>query len=346
MRRPALQRIISTRGWNDFVAWWFRQRILQVVPAEPTPWRHPWHTTAEWDAAAETWTARIAPGFCLSPTGEAVPRLTVPETLAGDEALERLGIDVPAPDRTTEVYLDESPRLPLPAAMFRAIGTDATAVSGGATESVPEYFTDRGVLGPQVLDTGREQAVIRIDGLIASRSQARLLRAVDLVLYHDRLATVVAPEITVDEVAWTLSLERPSNYRIGPWIETARSFETAAARAAAAVLLGEAVDPGRDGRLLATVYLLSPPGAAEGSVPDGTWQPHVRHHAYWNLQYRPTYELAAPEPTRVAVPVPQLGLGQLGAAAAIFTEAINRNLAELEAAVRRVENAGVFYMAS
>lgn len=327
------------------VDYFFRHRVLEVNLLEPTPWRHPWFARVEWDGTEELWRARITPGFCLSPSGEAVPVVDLPEDLAPPATLERLGIESPSSGNTVSAWLDEDPRFPLPASGFRAIGTDALAVPGGATESVPDFFSDRGVLGPQVLDTSGEAAVIRINGLVASRANARLLRACDLVLWHDRLQTTVTPEIKGDEVTFTVTLRRPGDARAGAWLGVERDFKGAQAREAAAVLLGAATDPGRDGLHLATVYLLSPPGTPEGSEPDGTWSPFVKHREFWNVRYVTSSAEIVPEPTRIAVPVPQLGLGQLGAAAAIFTEAINQNLSELEAALRRVENTGVFYMA-
>lgn len=327
------------------VDYFFRHRVLDLNFLEPTPWRHPWYTRAEWDGTEETWRARIVPGFCLSPSGEAVPVVDLREDLAPEETLARLGIESPSSGNTVEARLDEDPRFPLPASGFRAIGTDAAAVAAGAAESVPDFFAERGVLGAQVLDTSGESAVIRINGLVSSRANARLLRACDLVLWHDRLQTTVTPELSGDEVTFTLTLRRPGDYRAGAWVGIERDFAAAEAREAASVLLGEQTDPGRDGLHLATVYLLSPPGTPEGSDPDGTWQPYVKHREFWNVQYLTQTAEITVEPTRIAVPVPQLGLGQLGAAAAIFTEAINQNLAELEAALRRVENAGAFYMA-
>lgn len=345
MRRPARRLLVETRWWNRLVELWFRRRVLELNVLEPQPWRHPWFTRVEWDGVESVWRARISPGFCLSPSGEAVPRVSLAERLAPPETLARLGIDSPASESPVDCYLDEDPAIPLPVGLLRAIGTDAPAIAGGETESVPPFFVERGVLGPAVLDTSGEAAVVRIDGLISSRSSARLLRACDLVLYHDRLATTVSRTLEPDAVAFDLTLSRLPSNRVGPWIETARDYQAEAARDAAAVLLGAQTDPGRDGLHLATVYFLSPAGAAEGSDPDATWQPYVRHRAFWNLQYLARSEIVPVEPTRIAVPVPQLGLGQLGAAAAIFTEAVNRNLAQLEAALRRVENAGEFYMA-
>lgn len=335
--------LVSRAWWNGLVDFYFRHRILELNILEPEPWRHPWFTRVRWDGVSEQWRATISPGYCLSPTGEPVPRVSLAQRLAPAETLARLGLQAEGETRV-ECYLDEAPAIPLPAGIFRAIGTDARAVAGGEVESVPEFFADRGVVGPAVLDTSGESAVVRVEGLVAARARASLLRACDLVLYHDRLATTVARSISADEVTFDLILRRLDQPR-GPRIEVVRDYQTEAARDAAAVLLGAQTDPGRDGLHLATVYLLSPAGAPEGSTPDATWQPYVRHRAFWNLQYVTRSGEDVVEPTRVAVPVPQLGLGQLGAAAAIFTEAINRNLAQLEAALRRVENSGIFYMA-
>jgi hypothetical protein len=334
---------ISAEAWGAFVAYYFRNRVLSVTVIEADPWRHPWWTDQSWSAETEQWVARVQPGFCLSGTG-ADPQVSVPENLAGEETLERLAITDPT-SASVDAYLSEAPAIPLPAARWRAIGTDAAAVSGSPIEAVPERFAERGVMGPAVLDTtGDGGAVLRVDGLLEDRREARLLRACDLVLTHERVRSVIAPSLLPGildvEFAQVNQISRP-----GPWLEIQRQYEPVAERAIADVVLGSAADTGRDEKHLATLYLLSPSGAEPGSDPDESWEPSVEYHATWNLQYRATYEDTIVEPTRLTIAVPQLGLGALGIRAQPVLDQINARTAELEAALRRVENVGTFSIA-
>lgn len=342
MRRRR-QSAISAKGWNDFVERYFRNRVLSVLVIDEGPWRHPWWTDLEWSAVSGSWAARILPGFCLSGTG-ADPQVSTWDELVSKETLERLGM-VRASGERVDAYLSESPRIAIAANRWRPIGTDAVLVSGATGESVPERFAKRGVMGPVVLDTGGDGgAVTRVSGLVEDRREARLLRACDLVLTHDRVRSVIAPslvpgllDISFQQVA---TISRP-----GPWVEFQRKFEPASERGVVDVLLGAVSDTGRDELHLATCYLLSPPGQEPGSEPDESWEGSVEYHREWNLQYRATYEDTIVEPTRLSLAVPQLGLGALGIRAQPILDEINRRTAELEEALRRVENVGTFSLA-
>lgn len=334
---------ISAEAWEAFVARYFRNRVLSVTVIEADPWRHPWWTDLSWSVETEQWVARVNPGFCISGSG-ADPLVSVPENLASEETRERLGI-TDATSVPVDAYLSELPAIPLPSTRWRAIGTDATTVSGSPAESVPERFARRGVMGPAVLDTtGQNGAVLRVDGLLEDRREARLLRACDLVLTHDRVRSVITPSLLPGildvEFAQVNQISRP-----GPWLEIQRQYEPVAGRAIADVVLGSAADTGRDEHLIATLYLLSPPGAESGSDPDSTWEPSVEYRRRWNLEYRATYEDTIVEPTRLTIAVPQLGLGALGIQAQPILDEINARTAELEAALGRVENFGTFSIA-
>jgi len=342
MRRPH-RTYISAQAWDAFVAQYFRNRVLSITVIEADPWRHPWWTDLSWSAEAEQWTARVTPGFCISGTGSD-PQVSVPENLAGEETRERLEITDPTSD-LVDAYLSELPSIALPSSRWRAIGTDAAAVSGSPIESVPPQFSRRGVMGPAVLDTGGEGgAVLRVEGLLEDRREARLLRACDLVLTHDRVRSVIAPSLVPGlldvEFAQANQISRP-----GPWVEIQRKYEPASERGIVDLLIGSAADTGRDELHLATLYLLSQPGAEPGSDPDATWEPSVEYHVKWNQQYRATYEDTIVEPTRLTIAVPQLGLGALGIRAQPILDEINQRTAELEAALRRVENVGRFSLA-
>ena len=340
--KPAQKIWIDDEGWNAFVANYFRNRIRSVQVLDDPAWRHPWRTDLIWDVEGERWTAKVWPGFCLSGTG-ADPRVLVPGTLATKETLERLEIEK-ATESSVEAYLSEEPRMALPVIKWRAIGTDAVVVSGSAGEPVPQQFIDRGVVSPIELDTtGENGAVIRLSGLAEDRREARLLRACDLVLTHDRVRSVITPSLAPGVLDVQFSQGKQIS-RKGPWVEAQTKFEPPG-QGILDLVLGAAADSGRDELHLATLYLLSPAGAEQGSDPDETWEPSVVYHQRWNLQYRATYEDTIVEPTLISIPVPTLGLGALGARAQPIVDEINAKTAELEEALRRVENIGRFSLA-
>jgi hypothetical protein len=341
-RRTSIQ--ISTAMWNGVVERYYRNRILSITVLEPPPWRHPWWTELQWSSVAESWTIRVEPGFCLSSEG-VDPQVTIPGILAAAETLERLEIERPSGD-PVDAYLSESPRVPVPVIKWRPIGTDAVGLSSEATESVPERFAARGVMGPVVLDTGGSGGLVtRLSGLASDRRQARLLRAADLVLTHDRSRAVVESTLVGSQLDIDFSLASAGSARRGPWIQIERKYEPASPGDIVDRIVGAVADGGRDTLHLATLYLLSGPGQEPGSEPDATWEPSVVHHRRWNQQYRATNSDLVVEPTRVSIAVPQLGLGALGARAQPVLDEINRRTAELEAALRRVENFGTFSLA-
>jgi hypothetical protein len=332
------------RDWDAFVDRYFRNRILSVTVIDALPWRHPWFTELAWSTPAEQWTARINPGYCLSGTG-ADPQITVPANLASAETRERLSIEDEESDEPIDASLSELPSIPIAASRWRPIGTDAVVLSGSTAEPVPDRFAKRGVMGHVVLDTAGQGGVVqRVSGLLSDRRSARLLRACDIVLTHDRvrssIVTSLSPGVLDIDFVQVGTIARP-----GPWIQIERKYEPAANGSIVDLVIGAAADTGRDILHLATLYLLSPEGQDPGSIPDETWEPSVEHHREWNLQYRAIYEDTIVEPTRLTIAVPQLGLGALGMRAQPILDEINARTAELEAQLRRVENAGTFSLA-
>jgi hypothetical protein len=343
MRRPRTS-LISVDGWNAFVDAYFRGRVVSITSIEPIPWRHPWWSDIRWDSIGERWTAEITPGFCLSASGND-PLVSVPGVLAAVGTMERLGIERPT-SATVDAYLSELPRVPISVTQWRPIGTDAVEVTGSIGESVPQQFLDRGVVGPVVLDTsGQNGAVTRLSGFVQDRNAARLLRACDLVLTHDRPRTVIGPSLGDGVLDVDFSLLSNGVRRAGPWVEIVRKYEPAEPGGIADQIFGAAGDTGRDVRHLATIYLLSQPGQEPGSEPDETWAPTVVYHTEWNQQYRVRFQEVTVESTRITIAVPQLGGGALGARAQPIVDEINQRTAELEAALARVENFGIFSLA-
>lgn len=340
-RRPI---VINTTDWNDFLDRYYRGRIASITALEPPPWRHPWWTELQWSTIAESWTITVEPGYCVSSTG-ADPQVTTREDLASPETLERLEIVRPG-KKSVDATLSESPRVPVPVIKWRPIGTDATGLAGEATESVPTRFAARGVMPPVLLDTRGDGGIVtRVSGLESDRRQARLLRAADLVLVHDRSRAVVESTLDGSQLDIDFSLASAGQARPGPWIQLERKYEPGEPGDLVDRIVGSVADGGRDMLHLATLYLLSAPGQEPGSEPDATWEPSVVHYVRWNQQYRTTISDLVVEPTRVSIAVPQLGLGALGARAQPIVDEINRRTADLEAALRQMESFGTFTLA-
>lgn len=344
MRRPSPVTTWSTSGWNRLVLYWFRRRVLDVRPASVEQWRHPWRISPAWNAEREEWAFSIVPSGCPSPTSGGDPVVRVPGALAGAEARSRLAIDEDDAD-LHDVYLSELPTIPIPADAWRSIGTDAVGAAEFDAEPVPEALARLGVASPVVVSRGPGGLVSRTEGLVVSRSRARLLRAVDVVLSHDRLATEtrasIEPEglVTVEMVlANRASADRDARLTVVP------RFEEPVSPDSLALLTGSATDPARDSLHLATIYLVSQRGERSGASPDGSWTAHVRHFVHWPLRYVVRQSAAFVEPTRVTVPAPDLGGGTLGSVGGRITAAINNNLAEMESALSTVRNEGRFQM--
>lgn len=338
-RRP---NAISGRWWNAFVEEYFRGRVLSVRGEDAPPWRHPWWTDLRWSHEAEQWVARATPGYCVSAEG-ADPQVEIPARFASAETRERLGL---SGDETTtcEARLSERPGIPLPTSRWRAIGTDAVETTGSPGEAVPARFAARGVMGATVLDSGGEGGLVtRLSGLATDRAEARLLRACDLVLTHDRQRATAAVDLSASAVDVVFSSSAPA--RRGPWLEVRRKHEIEPPPGAMDMIVGGSADVGRDSLRLATLYLLSEPGAEPGAEPDATWEPSVVHRQKWNLQYRSRRQEMIVAPTRIAVPVPILGLGALGARAQPIVDEINRRAAEMEEALAARRSEGVFSLA-
>jgi hypothetical protein len=158
-----------------------------------------------------------------------------------------------------DAFLVELPSLPLTG--WRALGSDAPPVSanldsGAETfEPVPPYFDQLGVSSANASD--------------GTTTAAALLRAIDLVLYQPRPYLALQENGTYLEQSPPLPINRP-------WIQPEAQYGAPDFSAG---------DLPYDTLLIATVFLVSPPGSAPGSPPDGTWQPYVEHAVFWNVDH-------------------------------------------------------------
>lgn len=281
MRVPASQ-------FNRMVDYFFRHRIAGLLaPPGTAEFAHPWKTAVAWNAERARFEAIIKPGLVNG-------RPPTIQATINDEVRA-----VPLTDAQ-----------PLALTSFRSLGTGVVAIGGNA-EAVPPFFRARGVGEAAViteddLDLG---IVDRVEGLVSENEEKRQLRACDLVLHHQRPKTVVdwVIGLGVDGTGAQFTVGIAGSMGAGAYIRTTARFEPVTAPTLQGRLDGSFEDDGIDSVLLATVYLLSLPGAGPEAEIDETWTPFVQHALFWNALYLTT----APQ-----LPVPrqqlQLELGGLG----------------------------------
>jgi hypothetical protein len=343
MRRKLPITIASRSWWNRLVDHWFRHRLLEVRVVPPALWRYPFACDLRWDAIAEEWTVGIVPGWCESPGGEASPTVSTLARLCLPAA-QRLGED--DPEARVIARLDESPRLLVPSALWRPEGTDAVAGPGAQRAVLPEEITRRGVLGASVVVETETGLVERVDGLVTSRNEAALARAVEIFMEHGREVAsleVVAGAGSAVDLQVSFAPASPATSRLG----LRRTWPTAEDGPLvprwAVTGLAAAADEGIDRRRIATLWLTSPRGTPPGSVPDATWQPWVEQRLARNV----AYEVTGPQlrqVERLQLQVPGLDLaGGVGAGLITSLAADLQSRAdELDARLAGTETTGNF----
>ncbi|HRQ88095.1 MAG TPA: hypothetical protein PLA50_04815, partial [Bacteroidia bacterium] len=91
-------------------------------------------------------------------------------------------------------------------------------------------------------------------------------------------------------------------------------------------------EPGYDELHLATLWLLSPPGADRAKFPSAEWSPHVQHRCWWNLNYAAARKGVHTEPSRI--PLPPMGLAGGAGDALILGYVDSMEFLESEAAAQ------------
>ncbi len=324
----------------------------------PAKWAHPWTTSASYGPGG--WFAQVKPGFVnhecpvVRTTQREQDRLgggfrrdlsrVITATSGGAEiaraaALSAGGSRSGARGSTgpIDIPLYMSPALPL---SFRAVGSD-----GSPQFPVPKFFADRGVAEPpealtaEALEAG-DLSSIDPRNVPANR---RLLRACDVWLHQPRLALTSditlhdGPATGISNVRQTLSLRSAAPGDVlRVQSGTFRALEGIDA-------LGRVYEePNYDELPIATVYLLSGPGAENGSEPDGTWQPFVRHNLFWNLNYQtPWFRQYGGDPT---IPfLPPLAGGAATLITNFLVASLNDALQDALNLVTSHSMAGTFY---
>jgi hypothetical protein len=296
--------MITAAAWNRFIARRRRERLRSVTTLSGGTSHHPWHTTLAWNSDLERWEASIKPGFVDN--GRMID-VTVHVPVSSPPGL-------PVSESSADVPLTSFPRLPI--TTFRSVGTDSVSIDGGG-EKVPEFFLARGVRAPVSLVTDTESGIKQqVEGLLASQESARLLRACDLVLQHDRVATATEWQITPAETGaqaqFSVIYKTAPGARSGAYIRTQSRYTSISPVDDLTRLQGEWEDQTFDSQHLATVWLLSPAGAPLESGPDETWEPHVEYKLFWNAIYETT--TPAPGVVKQNLEVNLAGLGNAAGA--------------------------------
>lgn len=280
--------LIPASEWNAVVRELWRKLNVQVQITESGAWRHPWQITPRYDGAA--WVASIQPGFVNGREAYiTVPRAKAP---AGTIARLRQSKTQPQASSTVDAWLTEFPALPLSG--WRAIGPDAqptnavTEPDGSvslAFEQVPEFFLNLGVAqspkGNVNADTG--VTIQPTDG------RTRLLRALDVVLTQPRMATTSdfeSSDVSNSTVLkYTVYTKNAAAIRKRAQIDTTPKYEPPNPQDPLQQLLGIWADDGLTHLHLATVWMVSPPGAEFLSSPDASWKAYLEHRVFWNLDF-------------------------------------------------------------
>lgn len=240
---------IPARAWNAVIAFLIKHRVLGTLVLEDGGWRHPWHVAPVYDERAKQWQAEIQPGFVNSS----------PATVRINGA---------------DIALTQRPLLPLDS--FRSV-----------TQNVPDFFQALGVGESPKLDVSGEEFLDL--ATLNLQPSTRRLASCDLVLYQDRIGTRTewseGAGIDGSFAQFAVVTTAKPNARKEAFVRVVSQWTLPAEAARQNLVRGDWTDSMTDELLLATVYLLSPPGASADSPVNGAWTPFVKHHTFWNLSH-------------------------------------------------------------
>jgi hypothetical protein len=224
---------------------------------------HPWMTTARWDLKKNRWMISVRPGFVNGIDA------TVPIVDSKNGA-----VDVP---------LMDAPEFPVDRFAYR---TTPIQQDG----PIPAFFKE---LGASV----DRSILVDSMGNISSGENSpnrRCLQSVDIYLSVSRAAINGTTYYTASasqtlQVTYTPKINNAALLRFGtrPRILQTAVWKSQAQMTPLERFYSNSEDIPADELLVATVYLLSPVGVAEGTEADGTWTPFVQHSLFYNLNHAP-----------------------------------------------------------
>lgn len=255
--------VIPAEEWNAMLDRLGRNRPLRLRGLRGGEFRHPFNVHPLWNPVRERWEASVWAGYVNGEEVGADLRADQAPALTIERTGEKRG------SATVRAWLSEQPSLPLGA--LRALGP-------GGSERAPYFFRFLGVGEPSGLSlSDLERGVIETS---SSQKPTRKLRACELVLRKGRPATRAT--WSGDGAAFELAEDSPADAAARVDFRPAYS---GIVPDPFGLLDGSFAQPDYDELHLATVYLLSPPHAADDALPDGAWQPYVRHRQFWNLRH-------------------------------------------------------------
>ncbi len=321
--------------------------------AERRGWRHPWWVQPAWNARLRRWVATVKPGFV---NGQCpIVRTTVSEQSGA--ALD-FGINplTGRPFFSASVFVQPAKKavdnnridVPLYLSPTFSLGWRALGFDSPNDEAVPLFFLDRGAAErpkPKSDDAeGSVSAALNPNTKIPRG--LRLLRACDVWIHQPRLALTSSIEFHqglatgISNASQTLGLRGPAaGDTLRVMSGTLRPVEGLDA------LARIYEEPAYDELLIATVFVLSPPGLELYAEPDESWAPYVRHNLFWNLQHvTPWFRQYGGSPN---VPfIPPLAGGAAQIVINFLTASINDILQDALNLVTAHSMAGTFYTAT
>lgn len=266
----------DARALIDWIRWW---RPLKITRLAGSGFRHPWDIIPRWNGKKKYWEIQIAPGY-----------INAMEVLANDQPLSA------------------EPWIPIENRQLRSIGYGSPG--GLDAEPVPPYFRKLGVREADAVTRSEFGLTTNLDGTLEDRAQARLLRAVDILVEQPRprVETVIETDAVNGNAQLVASIATPVGAAAAPRIRLRREAVDPEPLPGTiqSLLATGAVDDGLDRLRLATLYFLSPPGAVSGN-PDGSWQAIPANEEFWDLSHDLTRDIGVVPPFRLSLGVPLAG---------------------------------------
>ncbi len=354
--------MIAADAWNRLVTLVKRARPLRGVrcatSARPdgvivsgeahSDWRHPWFVTARHefmeDGSGE-WRAFIEPGFVNSRDAH----ISMPADWPDGKPPE----DGAAADRDVPLTDDPVPYLVLGGWRNPLMPTSVSASLSGqiiaaAAEGYPKFFEKLGVKpaakGGDVTKAGALEGEF-------DETRTREIRAMDIVLAKARIGTRL--NIDVHDPLLDAQTESISTVFLNDYLRTTGGRARLRAMAkyvppqeqSLALMYGTLLNAGDaqyDELKMATVWIVSPPGATAEDEPDETWTPYPQHFVFWNLQHASRLI-----PPRAPSPPLRLHTGLAGGVGDRINDAllsfVNDSNAEAEAFFNQADARGIFW---
>jgi hypothetical protein len=296
--------MIAADAWNKLVAQVKRARPLRGVRADTKEqprgvivsgdakslWRHPWFISARWewkDAGTGEWRAFIRPGFVNGRDTYITMPADWPEGTPPEEDAQEH--DVPLTD-------DPAPYLVLggwrnPLMPDRVSASLSGQIIASAAEGYPKFFEKLGVKaaakGGDVTKPGALEGEF-------DENRTREIRAMDVVLSKARIGTRL--QIDVHDPLVDAQTESISTVFLNDALRATQGRAKLRAvskylppdEQSLALMYGTLLNAGDtqyDELKMATIWIVSPPGAAQDDEPDHTWTPYPQHFVFWNLQH-------------------------------------------------------------